>query len=574
MPGAPDRPGALNERSRERALEAMAGGGLDLLVVGGGITGAGAALDGATRGLNVGLIEAGDLASGTSSKSSKLIHGGLRYLEMGDIGLVREALRERELLLTRLAPHLVSPVAFLWPLRRRVWERAYIGAGLALYDRIGGARSVPGHRHLSRRVALAHAPAVRPDALVGAVRFFDGTEDDARLVLTVARTAAVHGAHVATRVRARELIVRDGVVSGAVVVDELGGEVVEIPARHVALAAGVWSGSLRERAGVPSRTRVMPSKGVHITVARDRIPMDSGLLARTERSVLFVIPYGSCWLIGDTDTPWLHGPEQPVASGADVDYLLSKVNALLANPLTRGDVRGVFAGLRPLVVPADEDMADTTRISRKHVIERPAPGLTTIAGGKLTTYRAMAADLVDAAGQGMAGVPGSRTAEVQLLGAAGFDGAWERRAALAERAGVPVATMEALLRRYGELVSELVALMTSRPELARPLPGGDGRIAAEVVYACTHEGAIALEDVLERRTRIALTTADRGLEAAAPAAALMAHALGWAPARAQHEVEAWRRRVAAQRAGESEADDERALHAYRDAVAEPAGARP
>ena len=193
--------GRLDVAARRRALEAASAGELDLLVIGGGITGAGAALDAATRGLRVALVEARDLAAGTSSASSKLIHGGLRYLEMGDLGLVREALRERELLLTRTAPHLVAPVPFLWPLRGHGWERAYLGAGLALYDTIGGARSVPRHRHLSRRGALAAAPALRPDALVGAVQFHDAAEDDARMVAVVARTAAAHGAHIATRVR-------------------------------------------------------------------------------------------------------------------------------------------------------------------------------------------------------------------------------------------------------------------------------------------------------------------------------------------------------------------------------------
>ena len=291
-----------------------------------GITGAGAALDAATRGLRVALVEARDLAAGTSSASSKLIHGGLRYLEMGDLGLVREALRERELLLTRLAPHLVAPVPFLWPLRGRGWERAYLGAGLILYDTIGGARSVPRHRHLSRRGALALAPALRPDALVGAVQFHDAAEDDARMVVAVARTAAAHGAHIATRVRVTGFR-GPGEVEA---VDEETGEPLLLRARHVAGAAGVWTDRLRELAGGTSSHRIVPSKGIHIFVARDRLPMATGVLARTEKSVLFVIPWQGGWLIGDTDTPWRHGPDSPVATGADVDYLLAKTNALLA----------------------------------------------------------------------------------------------------------------------------------------------------------------------------------------------------------------------------------------------------
>ncbi len=495
--------GAVDAASRRRAIEAATSGDLDVLVVGGGITGAGAALDAATRGLSVALVEARDLAAGTSSASSKLIHGGLRYLEMGDIGLVREALRERELLLTRLAPHLVKPVPFLWPLRGRAWERAYLGAGLILYDTIGGARSVPRHRHLTKRGALAVAPALNPDALVGAVQFHDAAEDDARMVVHVARTAAAHGAHIATRVKVTGFR-RPGEVEA---VDEETGEPLLLRARHVAGAAGVWTDRLRELAGGVSRHRIVPSKGIHIFVARDRLPMDTGVLARTEKSVLFVIPWEGGWLIGDTDTPWRHGPDSPVATGADVDYLLAKTNALLAEPLTRDDVHGVIAGLRPLV--AEAARSDTTRISRKHVVESPAPRLTTIAGGKYTTYRVMAADLIDAV------APGTRS------------------------------------------------ITRDVPLVDRDLDGAD-----EVTYACTHEGALHLDDVLERRTRLALTAPDRGLAAAEPAAAAMADALGWSPQRTRHEVDAYRARVAAARAAEAERDDDAALAAYRAVLAE------
>ena len=556
--------GALNAHTRCKALAAMAAGGLDILVVGGGITGAGATLDAAARGLAVGLLEAEDLASGASSKSSKLIHGGLRYLEMGDIGLVREGLRERELLLTRLAPHLVSPVPFLWPLRRRGWERLYLGAGLVLYDSLGGARSVPRHRHLSRRGALAEAPALRLDGVVGAVQFSDAAEDDARMVSTVARTAAAHGAHVATRARVLRLLRTGDRVSGVEVLDEESGEVLIIRARHVALAAGASTEAVRATAGEQFETEIRPSKGVHITVARNCIPMSTGLLARTEKSVLFVIPTEAGWLIGDTDTPWEHGSQQPVANGADVDYLLAKANSLLEEPLRREDVRGVFAGLRPLVGSANA--ADTTRLSRRHVVERPLPGLTTIAGGKFTTYRVMAADLVDAATRDVAGVARSTTRRVPLVGADRYAETRVRHEELAARAGIDEPAMERLLRRYGDRVHELLVLIEERPELAEPFDGGGGHLAAEVVHACTHEGALRLEDVLARRTRLAITAADRGVEAAEPAAALMAPVLGWSAERAAGEVEGWQRRVAAERAGEAEPDDERALCAYRAAL--------
>jgi len=561
-----DTAGVLDAAGRRRALSAMSDDGLDVLIVGGGITGAGAALDAAARGLRVGLVEAADLASGTSSKSSKLIHGGLRYLEMGDIQLVREGLRERELLLTRLAPHLVSPVPFVWPLRHRGWERLYLGAGLLLYDTLGGARSVPRHRHLTRRGTLAEAPALRTQGLTGSVKFFDAAEDDARMVVAVARTAAAHGAQVATRARVQRLVSTGDRVSGVEVVDEETGETLMISARQVALAAGAWTDRLRATAGVRSGNQIQPSKGIHIVVARDRIPMSTGILARTEKSVLFIIPTDASWVIGDTDTPWRHGPDQPVASGADIDYLLAKANLLLTQPLTREDVRGVFAGLRPLVGSAAAS-ADTTRLSRRHVVETPIPGLTTIAGGKYTTYRVMAADLIDAATRGFSGLPPSPTATVPFIGAEGFATARAQRDALAAQAALPAQTIDRLLRRYGDRIHDLLTLIQASPALAEPLEGGEGHLGVEVVYGATHEGALHLEDVLERRTRLAITAPDRGLRAAAPAAELMAGVLGWNPPRVQREVQAWHRRVAAERAGEREPNDERALAAYRAVLA-------
>jgi len=521
--------GALDPAARRRALHALVSGELEVLVIGGGITGAGAALDAATRGLSVGLVEARDLGAGTSSTSSKVIHGGLRYLEMGDVGLVREALRERELLLTRIAPHLVKPVPFLWPLRGRGWERAYLGAGLALYDTIGGARSVPRHRHLSRRGALRIAPALRADALVGGVQFWDAQGDDARMVAEVARTAAAHGARVATRVR----VVGFRAPGEVEALDEETGEPLLLRARHVASAVGAWTDGLRELSGGLSRWRIVPSKGIHVFVPRERIDMETGVLARTEKSVLFVVPWHGGWLIGDTDTPWEGPPGDVVAHGADIDYLLTRVNALLDAPLTRKDVCGITAGLRPLVASAVR--SDTTRISRNHVVETPAPGLTTIAGGKYTTYRVMAADLIDEVARQIGIRRESRTQDVPLL---------------------------------ADRDAELAALIRDRPDLAAPLEGGAGHLRAEVVHACAREGALHLDDVLERRTRLALTTPDRGLAAAVPAAALMADALGWDGERTRREVVAWRGRVAAARAAEAERDDASAVAAYRTTLAE------
>jgi glycerol-3-phosphate dehydrogenase len=520
----------LDPAYRDAGLRALAETEFDVLVVGGGVVGAGAALDAASRGLSVALVEARDWAAGTSSRSSKLVHGGLRYLEQRDFGLVREALKERGLLLHRLAPHLVRPVPFLYPLTHRVWERAYVGAGVALYDSIGGARSLPMHRHLSRRRALDLAPALRPDALTGAVRYYDAQVDDARLTMMLARTAAQHGATVLTRVEATEILRERGVLTGVRVRDLLSGGEQVVRARRVIGAAGVWTDEVHtlDKGNTPFRVRM--SKGVHILVPRDRLRLDVGLITRTEKSVLFVIPWDRHWIIGTTDTPWDHDPASPVATGADVDYLLAHVNSILSEPLTVADVVGVYAGLRPLL---DGGADDTTKLSREHAVAQPAPGFFVIAGGKYTTYRVMAADVVDAAAKGLGqAVPKSLTKHLPLHGAVGFRELWTDRVRLATQSGLPVATVERLLGRYGSAITDLLAMIDRDPPLANPVTGADGYLAAEIVYAVTHEGALDLDDVLSRRTRIAIEYPNRGLAAAEEAATLMANHLGWdAPTR-------------------------------------------
>ena len=593
-PGGIDA-GALSPAHRAWSRRRMAGEVFDIVVVGGGVTGTGAALDAATRGLSVALIEARDYAAGASSKSSKLIHGGLRYLEMLDFGLVREALRERRLLLTVLAPHLVRPVPLLWPLTHRWWERPYLAAGLLLYDTMGGRRAVPRARHFSRTSALRLAPALNPEAFVGAVQFYDAQEDDARMVAFLARTAAAHGAALATNVRMDGLAAAAGRVTGVLARDLLDGTDLLIHGRHVVLATGAWAspggpgaaaaaGAAGDGSGAGGQLRVRPSKGVHIVVPRDRIRMDTGLLTRTEKSVLFVIPWGEHWLIGDTDTEWPHDPGHPAASRADIDYLLAKVNRMLRQPLDAGDIEGVFAGLRPLVASGG---GDTTKLSREHTIDSSRRGVSAIAGGKFTTYRVMARDLIDAAARDLAApgaggparqdaggparqdggrpggpgaVPPSRTHAVPLLGAAGFAERWASRGRLAADSGLPAGQVERLLGRYGSCVDELLALIGRRPGLAAPL-GGSGYLAAEIVYACTHEGAVRLDDALTRRTRIAIETRDRGLAAAGPAAALMAAELGWDDARTSREVAQYGQVIAAERAAQGEPDDRLAYQA-------------
>ena len=560
------QPSALGPAARERALEALGATGvtgeLDVLVVGGGIVGAGTALDAVTRGLSTGLLEQRDLASGTSSRSSKLIHGGLRYLEMLDFGLVREALEERGLLLTRLAPHLVRPVPFLYPLHRTA-ERPYVGAGLVLYDamaRLGKYdMGVPAHKHLFRRQVARIAPDLRTDHLRGAIRYYDCQVDDARLVLTVARTAAAYGAQVATRTRVTGFLREGERVVGVRARDLESGRDLEVRARVVVNAAGVWTDEIQEMVGGRGSLDVQASKGIHLVVPRDRIRSEAGFITRTEKSVLFVIPWGRHWIIGTTDTDWNLDKAHPAASRTDIDYVLAHVNALLEEPLDHEDVEGVYAGLRPLLRGAREP---SSKISREHTVVTPVPGLVMIAGGKLTTYRVMARDAIDAAAHslGSTGTTArpSITDRVPLVGAEGFETRTNQRVALARRAGLHVARVDHLLGRYGGLVDEVLDLLAERPDLAEPLPGAEDYLAAEVVHAVTHEGARHLDDVLTRRTRISIETFDRGVHAARRAAGLMGEVLGWDDARVDAEVDHYLRRVEAERQSQLKATDQEA----------------
>ncbi|WP_406271345.1 glycerol-3-phosphate dehydrogenase/oxidase [Nocardia sp. NBC_00881] len=555
----------LDSQYRTRAVTSLGDSEIDVLVIGGGVVGSGAALDAASRGLTVTLVEARDFAAGTSSRSSKLIHGGLRYLEQLDFWLVREALKERGLLLHRLAPHLVRPVPFLLPLRHRVWERAYIGAGVALYDTIGGARAVPMHRHVSRTRALESAPALRPDALTGAIRYFDAQIDDARHTMMLARTAAQHGATVLTRAKVTGLL-RDGErVVGANVTDLETGLVHTVRARRVISATGVWTDEMNRMTGVEFPFHVRMSKGVHILVPRERLDLDTGLIMRTEKSVLFVIPWGRHWIIGTTDTDWSLDRDHPAASNADVQYLLDHVNQVLRQPLTRDDIVGTYAGLRPLLSGAS---ADTATLSREHAVAEPAPGLFVIAGGKYTTYRVMAADAVDAAVEGLGrGVAPSVTERLPILGAVGYHELAADLDSLAQRRGLPRATVERLLGRYGSAITDLFDLIADEPELADPLTGAPDYLGAEAVYAVTHEGALHLDDVLTRRTRISIEAADRGLAAAPAVAWLVGARLGWDAAATDREITRYRDRVHAELAANQAADDESANAARLVAVA-------
>jgi glycerol-3-phosphate dehydrogenase len=550
----------LSPEGRAQALADLEAAELDMLVVGGGVTGVGTALDAVTRGLSVGLLEQRDFASGTSSRSSKLVHGGLRYLEMLDFGLVREALQERGLLLTRLAPHLVKPVSFLYPLTRRGWERPYVGSGLALYDMMAVAgkydSGVPRHRHLLRRQVRRIAPDFRTEDLAGAIRYYDAQVDDARLVVTIARTAASHGALCLNRTRVTGFLREGDRVAGVRAVDLETGRGLQVRARVVVNAAGVWTDEIQDMVGGRGALHVRASKGVHLVVPRDRIRSEAGLIMRTAVSVLFVIPWGRHWIIGTTDTAWDLDKAHPAASGRDIEYLLHEVNKILRHPLGLEDVEGVYAGIRPLLSGESEV---TSRISREHTVITPVPGLVIVAGGKLTTYRVMARDAVDAAAHSLGGpVPASITDRVPLAGAGGYETRSNQCSALARTSGLHPARIEHLLNRYGDLVDEVLDLVADRPELSRPLPGAEDYLAAEVVYAVTHEGARHLDDVLTRRTRISIETFDRGIHAAGRAAELMAGVLGWDPSRRDEEVSHYLRRVEAERLSQLATTDQEA----------------
>ena len=534
--------GRLGPAERRAGLERAARETFDVVVVGGGVTGAGCALDAAARGLTVVLLEARDLAGGTSSRSGKTFHGGLRYLEQGNVGLVRTALRERDLMVGRLCPHLARPEPFLVPLTRS-WERGYLGAGVLLYDILGGARAtVPRHRHLSRRAALAEMPDLRPDGLRGALQYHDVRVDDARHTLALARTAARHGAVVLPRVAVTGLR-RDGAaISGVRARDDEGGAELEVRGRAVVNATGVWAEDLQAMAG-EVQVAVRPAKGVHVLVPRERIASRTGLIARAGDSVVVIRPWWRHWIIGTTDTPWDGARDAPAADRADVDGLLAVVNRWLRRPLAHADVTGAYAGLRPLL--SGRSGVATAQLSRDHTVIETAPGLITVVGGKYTTYRVMAAEAIDAAILGHAPAAAASISDrVPLLGADGLAAARASVDRAARETGLSRTAVEHLIDRHGALLGDVLDLVADRPELRRPL-AGTPYLEAEVVHAATHEGALRLEDVLERRTHCAIETADHGLAAAPRAAALLAETLGWDDARREREVAAFEAAVSA-----------------------------
>ena len=517
----------LGPDQRETAISQLGTEQFDILVIGGGVNGVGAALDAAARGLKVALIEAQDIAAGTSSRSSKLIHGGLRYLEQYDFKLVREALHERELMVSTLCPHLVKPVGFLFPLTEKLKERTYVGAGLALYDALRGfQRALPWHKHLSQKQINEIAPSLRHDLVTGAIKYFDAQVDDARHTMAVARTAARHGAIIATRVSAESLIREGKRVVGVNALDLETGKKIKIKAGATVMCAGVWSDQLHEKFELTPGYNVTMSKGAHIVVPGSAIKSDAGIIVKTPVSVLFLIPWADKWIVGTTDTPYEGDRAEPFATKEDVQYILDQANRVLKPKLKAEEIIGVYAGLRPLV--ANKKSATTTKLSREHTVDRPVAGFVSIAGGKYTTYRVMAKDVIDRAVIELRRLTKeSVTEKLPLVGADGYFALEQQKDRIAQESGLDVATVTHLLNRHGSLISEILEIIEDQPKLAAKLDSDLPYIKAEIVYAASHEGARSVDDVISRRTRLSFEATNHGLYLAEEVAALIAPVLGW-----------------------------------------------
>lgn len=557
-PGTFDRDAAL-----ARLTDAAARGErFDLVVVGGGITGAGVALDAAARGLRTVLVERDDFASGTSSRSSKLVHGGLRYLQQGDVRLVYEALAERQRL-RRNAPHLVEVLPFLLPIftrdglfnRKLAWA---LGKAMWMYDLTGGARIGKLHKRLSVDDALGYMPTLPRDRLAGAYLYYDATTDDARLTLAVARTAALdHGAVVVNRARVDGFLHdAEGRLAGVTVTarDGDGERPIEIHADQVVSAAGVWSDRVRGLGRDTAPDTIRPAKGVHITVPWEKVRNEIAAVVPVpgDRRSVFVVPWGDQTYIGTTDTDYDGPIDDPRCTPEDVEYLLRAINGSIAEPITADDITGTWAGLRPLVKTATSGR--TADLSRRHRVSVDDDGLVSINGGKLTTYREMAEDTVDTVvGRLSDEVRGrvharTRTTRLPLRGAVGYREVRDAGAAAAGRSGLGSTAVEHLADRYGGEARTLIAMVEADPELGERLTPNHPYLRVEVVYAARYEMASTVDDVLNRRVPLRLRDAEAAIAVADDVARLMADDLGWDDARAGRAAEELRESIRDERA--------------------------
>jgi glycerol-3-phosphate dehydrogenase len=520
---------------RARALERLATEKFDVLVVGGGITGAGVALDAATRGLTTALVERRDFASGTSSKSSKMVHGGIRYLQQGDVKLVWQALRERRKLLQN-APHLVRPLGFMIPIYTKGGLiPKFLARGFRLvlfaYDLVGGAAIVGRHKRLTRDEALAFMPTLEPERLHSALLYYDARTDDARLTLAIARTAADHGAAVANYVRVVEILKDDwGKATGARV--DTGAGTIDVSARCIVNAAGVWIDDVEAIDLGPGHEIIRPARGVHLTVPMSVLQNRDVaviLAAAGGPGSVFAVPWGEFAYIGTTDTDFSGPLDDPWVFGTDVDILLGHINPSVGQALAADDVLGGWAGLRPLLKGAPD--AKTGDLSRRHKITRWPSDVVSIAGGKLTTYRRMAQDTVDEVLRVLGRQGSCRTKALAIHGSSGYD----------------TVDDEHLRTRYGADAGEVLALIEADPSLAEPMVPGQPYLRAEAVYAARQEMVVDLDDVFARRTRARLFARDPTADAAEAVAALVAGPLGWSADEQSRQVERYRASVAGER---------------------------
>jgi glycerol-3-phosphate dehydrogenase len=541
-PATSPAPGPAPLERRSADLARLADMTWDVLVVGGGVVGAGALLDAASRGLSAALIEQEDIAAGTSSRSSRLIHGGLRYLEQVHLPLVREALAERRRLL-RNAPHLVALEPQLFPVYGIPFlHKAFYDAGLTLYDILGARHDGGWHRRLDVDGATAIWPSLRRMGLRGGLLYHDGVEDDARFALAVIRSALGSDARptAVTRVRATGLTAdpSSGPLRTVQARDVLGGGQLDIRARTVVDATGVWAAEPSHPFASPSM-RLLPSRGAHLVVRRERIPASAGLTIRVPGKVVFFIPWPDHWLIGTTDAPYAGPPDRVCASPEEIDELLTTVNATLDVDLTRDDVVGTYAGLRPLIAPST---GSTVKASREHRITAEADGVVRVSGGKYTTYRVMARDAIDAAlGTSTARRRPSLTADMPLVGAADTD---SRRRIVSELASYPAIGAvhpEAAARLAGRHGTEApeVAELSEAVDLLRPLVPGRPFLEGEVAWAVRHELALSVDDVLSRRLRLSPELGDARQVAAGRVAEIMAMELGWSRDECERQRDAY-----------------------------------
>lgn len=530
---------------RDQALErltATRSEPLDVLIVGGGITGAGAALDAASRGMSVGLVECADFASGTSSKSSKLIHGGLRYLEQREFGLVREASLERRLL-GRLAPHLVQPVPFIIPVTSRL-RRAQFGVGLWAYDALSNFRNSKFHRYLGRDETEELVPALPAGKVRGGFSFYDSKTDDVRLVMENLVQAARLGAIVVNHAGVVDIDSGEDRVE-VKVRDEVTGHDLSVQARRLLVAAGVWTDQVEHLAHADVNLAIRPSKGIHLVFSRESIPLgDAGVFIPdvARRRMLFVIPWLDSVLVGTTDTHYEGDIDAPSVEAEDRAYCIESLNASFGLDLTDEDICGAFAGLRPLIAGKRGETAD---LSRRHRVYEMGPGIFGVTGGKMTTYRRMAAKAVDRIASDLDVSGDSKTRWIKL-GCASLKGVLDPATARARRMGLDAAVAANLVRCYGDRALDVLDLAATE-DLTQPMTPGHLPLAVEAIYLARREMAVHLDDVLARRTRLALIDPAGGVGPGAAAPEIMGAELGWDESVEGDEVAKYRARLERER---------------------------